>query len=374
MLLVYVYAGYPLLVYMYARLFGRDVKKTDIEPEITVLITAYNEEADIEAKLENSLKLEYPREKLQILVASDGSTDRTDEIVKGFADRGVEFFRQEGRKGKTLTQNNAVLRSRGEIIVFSDATTTYPPKVLRQILPSFGDETVGCVSGRLIYVDDADSNVGKGAKSYWSYESGLKQNESIACSLIGASGCLYAVRRDAYRPMYAEACSDFLICTEVYRQGLKSVYEHSAVCTEVTNSNTADEMQMRIRVISQTFTDLWLNRDMLNPFKSGFYAVQLISHKVLRYSVPLLLAIIFVTSGILAASHIFYMLLFLLEVIFYLMAAAAWLFERVGRKLGVFSVPMYFMLTNIASAVGFYRFMRGERIASWETVRGASGS
>ena len=205
------------------------------EPNVTVLITAYNEENDIRAKLENTLQIDYPQEKLEILVASDGSTDKTDEIVREFSARSVKLFRQEGRVGKTLTQNNAVEESSGEIILFSDATTMYERDVLQAMLPNFADETVGCVAGKLIYVDSTESGVGKGAKSYWNYETFIKENESRACSLIGASGCLYAVRKSAYKPMYPEACSDFLIATILYEQGLRTVYEPNAVCTEETN-------------------------------------------------------------------------------------------------------------------------------------------
>ena len=157
-----------------------------------------------------------------------------------------------------------------------------------------------------------------GARSYWSYESTLKESESAACSLIGASGCIYAIRRSAYKPMYPEACSDFLIATALYKQGLRTVYEPHAVCIEKTNGNTTQEMRMRIRVISQTFTDLWHNREMLNPFRSGFFAVELISHKVLRYSVPLFLALVLVCSGTLAFYSTFYLGLFALQAAFYL--------------------------------------------------------
>ncbi|MBP7416481.1 MAG: glycosyltransferase family 2 protein, partial [Pyrinomonadaceae bacterium] len=277
--LAYVYVGYPLLVHLVSRVFPKPVANGEIEPKVTVLITAFNEENDIRAKLENTLSVEYPAAKLEIIVASDGSTDGTDEIVRTFADRGAILFRQEGRVGKTTTQNNAVEQATGDIILFSDATTLYTTDVFRRILPHFADETVGCVAGRLIYVDDASTIVGSGAKSYWNYETFIKTAESTACSLIGASGCLYAVRRAAYEPMYAEACSDFLICTNLYRNGLRSIFAPDAVCYEHTNSRSDDELSMRVRVISQTFTDLWRNRDMLNPLKSGFFAVQLISHK-----------------------------------------------------------------------------------------------
>lgn len=367
--LFYVYAGYPLLVFAISKFFPKKNKKGDFAPRVTVLITAYNEEKSIAGKLENTLEIDYPSEKLEILVASDGSTDRTDEIVKSFAEKGVKFFRQEGRVGKTITQNNAVEKASGEIILFSDATTNYRSNVLREILPNFSDESVGCVAGKLIYVDNSKSNVGTGAKSYWNYESFLKKSESDACSLIGASGCLYAVRKTAYQPMYAEACSDFLICTVVFRQGLRSVYEPEAVCFEETNRHTEKEMKMRIRVISQTFTDLWRNREMLNPLKSGFYAVELISHKLMRYAVPLFLVLAFVSSAFLLSENWIYETIFLLQAAFYLVASGGWILEKSFGNIGVFAIPHYFMLTNLASVFGFYKFLRGERYANWEPIR-----
>lgn len=367
--LLYTYAGYPVLVYTISRLFPKPVKRADFEPKVTVLITAYNEERDIRAKLENTLSIDYAPDKLEILVASDCSNDKTDEIVREFAARGVKLYRQTERLGKTMAQNAAVERAAGEIILFSDATTMYQPDVLRQMLPNFADETVGCVAGKLIYVDDARSDVGKGAKSYWSYETFLKECESRACSLIGASGCLYAVRKRAYRPMYAEACSDFLIATVMREQNLRTVYEPNAVCTEETNRQTSKEMRMRVRVISQTFTDLWRNRRMLNPFRSGFYAVELVSHKIFRYSVPLFLFALLASSAVLALSSEVFAAVFALQIVFYALAFTAWLLEKTGKSLGVLAMPLYFVLTNSASAVGFYKFLRGERFARWEPIR-----
>lgn len=362
--LFYVYAGYPLLVWIYSKIFPKTVKRSEIEPFVTVLITAYNEEKDIFKKLENTLEIEYPKEKLEILVASDGSTDKTDEIVKSFAGSGVKLFRQEGRKGKTYTQNKAVEQANGEIILFSDATTVYRKDVLRGILPNFADEKVGCAAGKLVYVDKTDSNVGTGAKGYWNYETFLKQSESSACSIIGASGCLYAVRKSAYQPMYAEACSDFLICTVIYRQNLRSVFEPRAVCYEDTNRAANKEMKMRVRVISQTFTDLWRNRDMMNPLKSGFYAVQLISHKLLRYAVPVFLFFLLISTAVAAFYSNFFAVIFTLQIAFYLIAFLGWI-----TNLKVLAIPHYFVLTNIASMVAFYKFLRGEKYARWEPIR-----
>src|SRR5438105_7093259 len=263
LLVAYAYAGYPVLIFILSRLFHRPVHKAEITPKVSLIITAYNEERDIAAKLENTLALDYPADKLEIIVASDCSTDRTDEIARSFARRGVRLHRQAERLGKTAAQNEAVALARGEIILFSDATTLYREDVLRAMLPNFADESVGCVAGRLIYVDPTASGVGRGAKSYWGYETFLKTHESRACSLIGASGCLYAVRRAAYVPMYHEACSDFLIATVMVEQGLRAVYEPDAVCTEETNRRADKELRMRVRVIKQTFTDLWRHRAMM---------------------------------------------------------------------------------------------------------------
>lgn len=370
--LIYTYVGYPLLVYLVGVLFPKRVRKEPIKPSVTVLITAYNEELSIRAKLENTLSIDYPKEKLEILVASDGSDDETDEIVEEFASFGVKLFHQDGRRGKTYTQNKAVEKASGEIILFSDATTMYQPNVLQEIVPNFADDKVGCVAGKLLYVDRLNSDVGKGAKSYWNYETFLKESESRACSLIGASGCLYAIRRFAYRPMYSEACSDFLICSIVYEQGLRSVYEPQAICMEETNQKAGKEMKMRIRVISQTFTDLWRNRRMMNPFRTGFFAVELISHKLFRYAVPLFLFLLFVSSVILMPSSRFFIIALCLQVLLYVMAFVGLILEKMGVGTGVFTLPLYFVLTNSASIVGFYKFLTGEKYAAWEPIRDRS--
>jgi cellulose synthase/poly-beta-1,6-N-acetylglucosamine synthase-like glycosyltransferase len=367
--LAYTYVGYPLLVWLVSLVRPRELRRGNTEPTVTVIITAYNEELDLAAKLENTLTLDYPAEKLEVLVASDCSTDRTDAIVRSFASRGVRLHRQPQRLGKTAAQNAAVELAGGDIILFSDATTLYQPDVLRAMLPNFADAAVGCVAGHLVYVDDTKSGIGQGARSYWGYETFLRRHESRACSLIGAPGCLYAVRRSAYVPLYHEACSDFIIATKMVEQGLRAVYEPAAVCTEVTHSQPGREMRMRVRIISQTLTDLWRHRAMLNPFRAGFYAVQLLSHKVLRYLVPLFLLVLFVTSALLINVSIFYSLVFWVQVACYALAGVGWLLESVGVRVRVLSLPLYFILANIASVIAIYKFLTGERYASWEPIR-----
>jgi cellulose synthase/poly-beta-1,6-N-acetylglucosamine synthase-like glycosyltransferase len=365
----YTYAGYPLLLLIMSRLRPREVRRAAFEPPVSVIVTAYNEERDLAAKLENTLALDYPRELLEIIVASDCSTDSTDEIVRAFADRGVRLVRQPQRLGKTAAQNTAVAEARGEIILFSDATSLYEQDVLKVLMPNFADTTVGCVAGRLVYVDPADTRVGRGARSYWDYETFLKKHESRIFSLIGASGCLYAVRKSAHVPLYHEACSDFIIATKMVEQNLRAVYEPAAVCTEETNRQTGKELKMRVRVIAQTFTDLWRQRAMMNPSRSGFYAVQLLSHKVMRYAVPYFLIAILATSGILASYSMLYSLVFLSQVGCYLGALISWMLERAGVHSRMLALPQYFVLSNLAALIACYQFLRGERYAYWETNR-----
>jgi cellulose synthase/poly-beta-1,6-N-acetylglucosamine synthase-like glycosyltransferase len=366
----YTYVGYPLLLVALSRWRGRLVeRREDYEPSVTIVITAYNEERDLAAKLENTLALDYPAEKLEVIVASDCSSDGTDEIARSFAPRGVRLHRQTERLGKTAAQNAAVELARGEIILFSDATTLYRPDVLRRMMPDFADASVGCVAGRLVYVDPAQTDVGRGAQSYWGYETFLKTHESRTRSLIGVSGCLYAVRRAAYVPLYHEACSDFIIATKMVEQGLRAVYEPSAVCTEETNRQADKELRMRVRVITQTFTDLWRHRHMLNPLRAGFYAVELLSHKVCRYLVPLFLSMTFAGAAALASRSWFYLAAFIAQAAFYGLAGAGFVLGRFGVRGRLLALPQYFVLANLASVLAFYKFLRGERYARWEPIR-----
>lgn len=169
--------------------------------------------------------------------------------------------------------------------------------------------------------------------------------------------------------MYREACSDFVICTLIYSQGMRSIYEPKAICREETNREAEKELRMRIRVISQTFNDLWRNRSMMNPFQSGFFAIELFSHKVLRYAIPVFLFLLFTTSAILAISSVSYSVVFFGQFLFYFIALIGWILEKKGKKIAFLAIPHYFVLTNLASVLGFMAFLKGERFARWEPIR-----
>jgi cellulose synthase/poly-beta-1,6-N-acetylglucosamine synthase-like glycosyltransferase len=286
----------------------------------------------------------------------------------------VQLHRQAERLGKTAAQNAAVEKATGEIMLFSDATTYYRPDVLRLMARSFADPSVGCVTGNVIYAHDDLSSVSHGTRSYWNYEFLLKKHESAITSLIGVCGCMYAVRRSAYVPLYHEACSDFLVATTMVRQGLRAVYEPEAVCVEEPNAKANKELAVRVRIIAQTLADLWRNRDVLNPFRKGFYAVQLLSHKVMRYLVPLFLILLLLTSALLTFRSLFYAAVFIAQICFYLAAAASAVMVRLGINSRILALPQYFVITNLACLIALFKLVRGERYIKWEPVRERAAS
>ncbi len=368
-LIVYTYVGYPVLLYVLSRLFGKPVHTAEILPRLSIIIAAYNEESDLARKLDETLGLDYPKEKLEIIVASDCSSDRTDEIAQSYRDKGVILHRRPKRLGKTSAQNHAVEISTGEILIFSDATTYYEPDALRKIVRSFADSQVGAVTGNVIYVDRSATDIGLGARSYWGYEFFIKQCESQLGSLLGVCGCLYAVRRCNYKPLDEDMSSDFVIASEVYLQGLRVIYDPEALSSEDTNKRGREEFHMRVRIIEQTMSALARYRQVLNPFQHGMYAFQMFSHKVMRYVVPFLLIVAFGANALLLPANDFFQYLFLAQVIFYSSALVGWVSEKLGIRLGMLAIPYYFVLANAASLVAFLKFVGGESHVTWEPLR-----
>ena len=372
-LLAYACLGYPIVVFVASILRNRPVRAADITPTVSVIIAAHNEQADIAAKIENTLALDYPTEKLEIIVASDCSTDRTDEIVRAYSPRGVVLHRQNERCGKTLAQNRSVEVSSGDILIFADATTMFESNVIRKIVRRFADPEVGCVGGQLIYVDRSQTSTGRGCRSYWSYEKFIKLCESRLGSLIGVSGCLYAVRRCSYTALAHDMSSDFVIASEIYLKGLRTVYEPEAICAEVTNQRTRDEFSMRVRIIEQTMSAMSRYREVLSLRKHGMFAFQMISHKVLRYAVPVLLLTAFLSNLFLIDESLFYRATFALQLAFYLSALAGGVIERFRGRLGLLGLPFYFVVANVAIIAAFVKFMRGEAHVVWEPLRESNG-
>jgi len=370
-IVAYAYVGYPILLFVLSPLLGRSVIKAGITPKVSLIIAAYNEEKDIAAKIENALALDYPPDRLEIIVASDCSTDRTCSIVSGYSGR-VILYQCGQRLGKTAAQNRAASIARGQIVVFSDATTMYDRLAIRNLVRPFADTTVGCVAGRLVYTDSGKSSVGTGCISYWAYENLLKVSESRLSSLIGVSGCMYAVRRSSYNQLGSWLSSDFVIAAEMRRLSLRTIHEPEAICYEQTNRKTKNEFRMRVRVIEQTFTALAFYRALLNPFKQGLFAFQMISHKPVRYAVPWFAALALALSIPLSQGSIFFSVLLACQCAFYAMAGAGLALGRLGLNIKILALPAYFVLTNVAAVAGLIKYLRGESHVVWEPIRDGS--
>jgi len=368
-LIAYASVGYPALIFLLSRLRERPVRKADILPSVSVIIAAYNEEADIGRKIEETLALEYPREKLEVIVASDCSTDRTDEIVQTYAGHGVILHRQRERLGKTMAQNSAAEVSSGEVLVFTDATTGYRPDALRKIVRCFADAEVGCVSSQLVYVDRNETAVGRGCRSYFSYEHFLREAESRLGSMIGVTGCLYAVRRSAYTPLEHDMCSDFVIASEIHKKGLRTVEEPEAISIEDTNRKSRDEFRMRVRIMEQTMSALSRYREVLSIRRHGVFAFQMFSHKVLRYSVSVFLLVALISNLMIVNRSGFYQVAIALQMALYGSALAGRVLAHFNARSGALALPYYFVLANLAIIVAFAKHIRGENYVVWEPLR-----
>jgi cellulose synthase/poly-beta-1,6-N-acetylglucosamine synthase-like glycosyltransferase len=367
--LAYVYVLYPLIVRALARVLGRAVHgKVGYRPTVTVVITAYNEQESIASKIANVMALDYPPGLLDVLVASDASNDRTDEIVAESGSPRVRLLRIEGRVGKTACQNAAAAAARGDIVVFTDATTHIQADAIAAMMENFADPQVGCVAGLLIYQRRGQSLTASGGVSYWNYEVALRRAESRLGTLIGVSGCLYAVRRGAYRPISPALISDFVIAMRMREQGLRTILEGRALCFEETLDRSGQELSMRVRVALRSINALVSEGRFLNPWVDPLYAWQLWSHKLLRYASPYCILVTLAACLLLAASPL-YRLALVAELTFILAGAAGFLLQLGARRMGLLGKPYYFLLTNLASAIATVRFLRGERMVTWNPIR-----
>jgi len=320
-------------------------------------------------KLNATLRLNYPSEKLQILVASDGSTDETNDIVHAFQDRGVELIQIRDRKGKTNAQNEAVRHARHPILVFSDATTRFDADALQYLAGAYRDPQVGAVSGRYDYFDPtAGSPAGTGSAKFWNLENWIKRAQSRIYSLSGCCGCIYSVRRDLYTALPPETISDLVQPLHVLLQGYRVVFEEGAHAWEESTRTAGDEFRMRVRVATRGMMGVLSVPQLLLPWTFPWIALQLWSHKIARWSIPFFLMCVFVGSLLLASSPTFRLVL-CLQVIFYAWALASMVIP-ILRHSRLLSLPLYFCTINTAFLLGIVNAVRGRRFNVWQPVRG----
>lgn len=369
-IILYTYVGYPVLLVALGNLRRRHESAEDYEPTVTVVIAAFNEASCIRETVLNKLSLDYPPEKLDVVVVSDGSTDGTDEIVRSIGDPRVRLFRQECRAGKTAALNRAVSEAKGEIIVFADANSMYEHEAVRALVSNFRDPRVGYVTGKMLYSNPDGSICGDGCTVYMRYENMLRLLETRIGSIVGVDGGIDAARRELYRKMREDQLPDLVFPLKVVEQGYRVVYEARAVLREKTLTRASEEYRMRVRVALRA---LWALRDMkhlLNPFRFGLFAWQLASHKILRYAAFVFLLAAYLSSAFLKTRSVDYAALFYLQSGVYTMAVASHFMERVGVKLKILALPYYFTLVNVAAAHAAVKFMLGHKISTWTPRKG----
>lgn len=375
--------GYPFVMYLAARVRPRNVRRDPtLTPTLTLLIPAYNEEDVIRRKLENSVALNYPREKLQILVVDDGSDDKTAEIVREFESRGVTLLHQPARSGKMNGVNRGFAEATGEIVVLSDASPDYEQDALHKLASPFADPGVGVVVGTLA-VWDAQNAVAKPAGLYWKYEAALRKWESRTGSTVAVHGNMFAIRRALYKPLKTSTINDeFSIAMEVMRQGYRVIYEPSAISYDMASATMGDEFKRRARINAGRYQAL-LSAGYLNA-PTADLTFRLFSHKFLRPLAPIFMILMLVANLLVVLTALtagafsapfglpsgLWWLLFAGQIGFYGLAAAGFAAERRGLHIRLLSVPYFFVSSNFAALAGFWRWSRNKQRVTWQKRAG----
>jgi cellulose synthase/poly-beta-1,6-N-acetylglucosamine synthase-like glycosyltransferase len=372
-LILYTYLIFPLLVILRGLVWPKRYRSQEpgTLPVVSVIIAAYNEEKAIAEKLDNILSLDYPADRLEVVIASDGSTDRTDAIVRSYKDRGIQLLSLP-RLGKAGALNAAVSASKGDILVFSDANSMYKSDAIRALVRPFAEPTVGGVAGNQRYLKKKGAaDAGAGERSYWDFDRILKQFESNAGNAIAATGAIYAIRRSLFEPVMEGVTDDFFTSTSVIAQGYRLVFASDAVAYESVAGTSGMEFGRKVRVITRGLRAVLVaRRELLNPFRYGFYAIQLFSHKVLRRIIVYPLLVLFIVNPFLWKSGLLYQLTMLGQFGFYSLAFLGFLLDgtRFGRR-KIFALPFYFCLVNAAVLVASLNIMRGQQIKRWDPQR-----
>ena len=378
-LIGYTYAGFPVLVLLRAKLRPRPHRTADVTPSVSVVIAAHDEARSIGDRVDNLLAVDYPTDCLEIVIASDGSSDRTVAEARRRDDPRVRVL-DLPRTGKANALNAAVAASTGEILVFSDANTAYAPDAIRQLVRSFADPDVGGVAGNQVYLPGAAkgeladpstaSAIGAGERSYWDFDRLLKDAESLGGSVISATGAIYAIRRELFRAVPDGVTDDFMTSTRVIAAGRRLVFEPTAVALEPVAGSSRGEYRRKVRIMTRGLRGVAMARELLDPRRYGFYAVQLFTHKVLRRLMAVPLLVIAATSATLWDNGPIYRLAVLGQAAVYgLGAIGLGLRGHPAGRRPWFSLPAFFLLVNIASLHAAWNLVTGRRIDRWQPAR-----
>ncbi|MBI5198694.1 MAG: glycosyltransferase family 2 protein [Nitrospirae bacterium] len=376
-LILYTYILYPLFLLLLASLVQsmRDIRylwnRTDRRkrvdhgnfPFISIIVAAYNEEGVIEQKILNCMGLDYPKDRMEIIIASDCSTDRTNSIVAGYANMGINLIAFAERRGKTSVLNSVIPKASGSIVVLSDANTMYERNSLINLVRHFSDPKIGGVCGELRlrpHVNGADEE-----SYYWRFENTIKFLENRIGATLGANGGVYAIRKEAFQPIPADTIiDDFIIFLKVRERGYTTIFDPEAIAYEETAPDLTGEYKRRIRIGAGNFQSISMARGFLSPFR-GTVAFSFWSHKVLRWCMPFSLVALFFTNLLLLREDVGYLLFFILQTGVYILAVIGYY----KRNNILFKGAYYFLSMNIALLKGFLRFLKGSQKAAWERTQ-----
>ena len=373
--IVYTYIGFPLGVVLRGLLWGRPYKHEELTilPTVSIVISAYNEARSISTKLENILSMDYPRDCLEVVISSDGSTDGTDAIVEEYKEHGVKLL-SLSRVGKAAALNAAVSASSGEILVFSDANSMYKADAARELVRPFGDPKVGGVAGNQIYRKEVSGGSSvDGERAYWNFDRMLKKFQGQSGNTLAATGAIYAIRRSLFQPIPDGVSDDLFTSTGVIAQGHRLVFSSTAIAYEPVAASSHAEFGRKVRVIIRSWKAFIFRRELLNPFRYKYYAIQLFSHKILRYLVVFPLLVLVLVSPFIWKAGFIYQMATIAQVAFYSCALIGWRFHGTGfARKKIFTIPFYFCMVNAASLVAFIKVLRGQQIKHWEPQRQGS--
>jgi cellulose synthase/poly-beta-1,6-N-acetylglucosamine synthase-like glycosyltransferase len=369
----YTFAGYGIFLYFLIKvkraIKGRPPIPTadaGTLPECTLVVAAYNEESYMEAKIANCLALNYPAGKLKLLFVTDGSSDKTPDIISKYPQ--VQLLHQPQRAGKIAAVHRAMAYVNTEIAVFTDANTFLNADAIINICRHYADKTVGCVAGeKRVQIDESADASAAGEGFYWKYESALKKWDSELYSVVGAAGELFSVRRSLYQDVPADTVlDDFMISMLIAAKGYRIVYEPDAYAIENASENVSEELKRKIRIAAGGIQSIFRLKQLFNPFKFPLLSFQYISHRVLRWTVtPFLLILIFLLNAFLPNTAL-YNGLFIAQIVFYLLAFLGFIMEKRHIRIKALFVPYYFCVMNYAVLAGIIRYFRKQQSAAWE--------
>ncbi len=371
-LMFHVYFGYPIILWLLSKILKG--KKVDIneshKPPATLLISCYNEIDVVKEKIENSLALAYPADKLEIIVISDGSDDGTDEVAKSYQSKGVKLIRQEGRLGKTSAINLAMQSVTSDIVIFSDANAMYQPDAVDKLARNFNDLEVGYVVGAALYNDGEENAAAASENLYWQYEIALKTMESNLHSVVGGDGAIYAIRRKLYKELDVKDINDFVNPLQIIEQGYRGIFDKEAICLEETAGDFNKEAKRKQRIVNRSFRGLMKVKAVMNPFKFGFYSFEIISHKLLRWLQPVFI-VAFGTGSIALAymEQYFFQWISLLGLAFLFLAQIGLLRANKEKTHAAFTIPYYFLMVNYYSLFGVLTALAGSIQVTWSSPR-----